>query len=287
MANFCNRDLVPVVMRFRGEAEAEDIVFCSAYFPHDSPTQPPTKELRDLNVVWGSESCNDRGTALLEFMADVDLEILNKGSRPTFVTSRCQCIIDITMCTRWLAGRCMDWRVDREDTLSDHRRIRFSIEGCAELQQDRLRRNPRATDWDSFERKLEERLRVGRVRPCREDRLEDEAISRLSSRSRRLWNRACKSKRAEDWTLYRNAQREYKRLIKQSKELTWRTYCEELNALSRVFRLRRVSPAERLGRITLTSGETVTEPREVLEHLVCAHFPGSIIEHPGVCPEAD
>ncbi|XP_063972041.1 uncharacterized protein LOC135159908 [Diachasmimorpha longicaudata] len=256
--------MVAVVMRLR-EAEAEDIVFCSADFPHDSPTPPPTKELRDLvnhcrakklpliigcdanaqNLVWGSERCNDRGTALLEFMAAMDLEILNRGSRSTFVTSRCQCIIDITMCTRRLAGRGMDWRVDQEDTLSDHRRIRFSIEGCAKLQQDRLCRNPRATDWDSFERNLEERLRVGRVRPCSEDRLEDEVekihvaltesfqmacpakrgrqgnkvpwwsreLHGLRSRSGRLWNRACKSKRAEDWTLYRNAQREYKRLI--------------------------------------------------------------------------
>ncbi|XP_063992905.1 uncharacterized protein LOC135170779 [Diachasmimorpha longicaudata] len=241
-------------------------------------------------------------------MADVDLESLNRGSRPTFVTSRCQCIIDVTMCTRRLAGRCGNWRVDREDTLSDHRRIRFSIKGCAKLQQDRLRRNPRATDWDSFERNLEERLRVGRVRPCKEDRLEDEVekihvaltesflmacpakrcrqgnkvpwwsreLDRLRSQSRRLGNRAHKSKRAEDWTLNRNVQRE--------------TYWEELEALSSISRLRRVfsgGPAQRLGGITLTSGETITEPREVLEHLIRAHFPDSTIELPGECPEVD
>ncbi|XP_063975802.1 uncharacterized protein LOC135161808 [Diachasmimorpha longicaudata] len=328
MANFCRRDLVAVVVRLRGEVEAEDIVFCSAYFPHESPTPPPTKEMRVLvnhcraeklplilgcdvnaqNVVWGSERCNDRGTALLEFMADVDMEILNRGSRPTFVTSHCQCIIDVTMCTRRLAGRCRDWRVDREDTLSDHRLIRFSIEGCVKLHRDCLRRNSRATDWESVERILEERLRVGRVRPCREDKFEDEVkrihvaltesfqmaypakqckqgnkvpwwsreLDRLRCQSRRLGNRAHKSKRAEDWTLYRNVQREYKRLIQQSKELTWRTYCEELEALESISRLRRVfsgGPAQGLGGITLTSGETITEPREVLEHVVRAHSP--------------
>ncbi|XP_063994328.1 uncharacterized protein LOC135171629 [Diachasmimorpha longicaudata] len=227
------------------------------------------------------------GGSVKGLSGDVDLEILNRGSRPTFVTSRCQCIMDVTICTRRLAGRCRDWRVDREDTLSDHRRIRFSIEGCAQQQQDRLRRNPRATDWDSFGRNLEERLGVGRVRPCREDRLEDEVerihvaltesfetacparrcrmgnkvpwwsreLDRLRSQSRRLGNRAHKSKRAEDWT-----------------------------------RLRRVfsgGPAQRLGGITLQSGETITEPREVLEHLVRAHFPDSTIEYPGECPEVD
>ncbi|XP_063993403.1 uncharacterized protein LOC135171044 [Diachasmimorpha longicaudata] len=197
------------------------------------------------------------------------------------------------MCTCQLAGRCRDWRVDREDTLSDNRCIRISIKGCVKLQQDRLRRNPRPTDWESFERIPEERLRVGRLRPCREDRLEDE-VERihlvLTEQSRRLGNRAHKSKRAEDWTLYRNVQREYKRLIKQSKELTWRTNCEELEALSRISSLRRVfsgGPAQGLGGITLTSRETITEPREVLEHLVRAHFPDSTIEHPGECPEAD
>ncbi|XP_063994255.1 uncharacterized protein LOC135171557 [Diachasmimorpha longicaudata] len=212
------------------------------------------------------------------------------------------------MCTRRLAERCRDWRVDREDTLADHRRIRFSIKGCAKSQQDRLRRNPRATDWDSFERNLKERLGVRRVRPCREDRLEDEVqrvhvaltesfkmacparrcregnkvpcwsreLDRLRSQSRRLGNGAHKSKRAEDWTLYRNVQREYKRLIKRSKELTWRTYWSS-----------RGGPAQRLGEITLTSGETIAEPREVLEHLVRAQCPDSTIEHPGECPEVD
>ncbi|XP_063979932.1 uncharacterized protein LOC135163956 [Diachasmimorpha longicaudata] len=309
MANFCYRDLVAVVMRLRGEAGAEDIVFCSAYFPHDSPTPPPTKELRDLvnhcrakklpliigceanaqNVVWGSERCSDRGTALLEFMADVDLEILKRGSRPTFVTSRCQCLIDITVCTRRLVEQCMDWRVDRKDTLSDHRRIRFSIEGCTKLQEDRLE--------DEVERihvALIESFQIAcPAKRCRQGNKVpwwSQELDRLRSQSRRLGNRAHKSKRAEDWTLYRNVQREYKRLIKQSKELTWRTYCEELEALSSISRRRRVfsgGPAQRLGGITLTSAETITEPREVLEHLVCAHFPDSIIEHPGECPETD
>ncbi|XP_063975107.1 uncharacterized protein LOC135161459 [Diachasmimorpha longicaudata] len=33
------------------------------------------------------------------------------------------------------------------------------------------------------------------------------------------------------------------------------------------------------------SGETITTPRKVLEHLVRGHFPESTIEHPGECPE--
>ncbi|XP_063995635.1 uncharacterized protein LOC135172991 [Diachasmimorpha longicaudata] len=225
-------------MRLQREAGTEDIVFCSAHFAHDSPTPPPTKELRDLvshcrtkrlpliigcdanaqNVVWGSEWCSDRGTALLEFMADVDLEILNRGSRSTFVTSRCQCIVDITMCTRRLAGRCMDWRVHREDTLPDHRRIRFRIEGCASLQQDSLRRNPRATDWDSFERNLEKRLRVGRVRPCSEDRLKDE-VERIHVALTESFEMACPAKPCRQGNKVPWWSRELDRLRSQSRRL--------------------------------------------------------------------
>ncbi|XP_011313432.1 uncharacterized protein [Fopius arisanus] len=161
MVNFCHRDLVAVTVGLRGEGGYEDIVFCSAYFPFDSALTPPTGELKKWsrycksnglplivgcdanaqNVVWGSESNNARGISLLEYLADEDLEILNRGFRPTFVTSRCQCVIDITLCDRRLAKRCVDWRVDREDTLSDHRPIKFSIEGRFGKLEGPARRN--------------------------------------------------------------------------------------------------------------------------------------------------
>ncbi|XP_011313631.1 uncharacterized protein, partial [Fopius arisanus] len=194
MVNFCHRDLVAVTVGLRGEGGYEDVVFCSAYFPFDSALPPPTGELRKLvchcrsnglplivgcdanaqNVVWGSEHNNARGISLLEYMADVDLEVLNRGSRPTFVTSRCQCVIDITLCDRRLAPRCVDWRVDREDTLSDHRRIKFSIVGRAGKMQGPAHRNPRTTDWYSFKEELEVRLGERRLRPSNVRRLEDE-----------------------------------------------------------------------------------------------------------------
>ncbi|XP_011313491.1 uncharacterized protein [Fopius arisanus] len=256
MVNFCHRDLVAVMLGLRGEGRYEDIVFCSAYFPFDSALPPPTGVLRKLvrycksnglplivgcdangqNVVWGSQNNNARGTSLLEYLADVDLEILNRGSSPSFVTSRCQCVIDITLCDRRLA-----------------------------------KRNPRTTDCTSFKEELEARLGERRLRPSNVRRLEDEVdtihdaligafhkacpikasrqgkkvawwsrkLNRLRVLPRRLWNHAYRTKSHEDWIQYRNVQREYKRLIKKSKETAWKEFCDDLEALPQGPRFRR------------------------------------------------
>ena len=83
------------------------LVVCSAYLPYDSEDPPPYRELEELlryceneniqllvgcdsnshHFVWGSTNCNGRGEALIEFLNSTTLEILNKGSEPTFCTS--------------------------------------------------------------------------------------------------------------------------------------------------------------------------------------------------------
>ncbi|XP_011313216.1 uncharacterized protein [Fopius arisanus] len=311
MANFCHRDLVAVMVQVHGEGPTADMVLCSSYLPHDSAELPPTRELQELDrycrskklpliigcnansqhVVWGSSKNNASGSALLEYLANAELEILNRGTSPTFVTARAQCIIDITLCDRRLAHRCVNWRVDQEDSLSDHRCIR---------------------------REQEERLDVGRVKPSNIERLEDEVksihraltesfhqacpirpcrvgrkvkwwnreLGRLKGLTRRLWNRAYRTKREEDWTQYRKIQREFKNLIKRSKESAWKTFCEELEALPQVARLRRVFSAghvQGLGGIILPGGVAITQPDEILEHLIQVHFPDSVIQGEGMC----
>ncbi|XP_011313447.1 uncharacterized protein [Fopius arisanus] len=277
---------------------------CHSLWARDANTQ---------NVVWGSENNNARGTSLLEYLADVDLEILNRGSSPTFITSRCQCVIDITLCDRRLAQRYVDWWVDREDTLSDHRRIKFNIEGRAGKLQGPARRDPRTTDWTSFKEELEARLRERRLRPSNVRRLEDEVdtihealigafhkacpikasrqgknvawwsreLDRLRVLSRRLCNYAYRTKSHEDWTQYRNSQEEYKRLIKKSKETAWKDFCDDLEALPQRARLRRVfsgEPTQGLGEIILPNGEIITQPNDILEHLIQVHFPDSNLQ---------
>ncbi|XP_076545226.1 uncharacterized protein LOC143305443 [Osmia lignaria lignaria] len=116
---FCTADLSAVKVKLNLGGNTSELVICSAYLPYgrlyDSDGPPPIRELRidhcanngmhlvigcDANshhTVWGSTNTNGRGTELLEYLATTGLEILNKGSAPTFVTSRRQEVIDLTL----------------------------------------------------------------------------------------------------------------------------------------------------------------------------------------------
>jgi hypothetical protein len=48
--------------------------------------------------VWGRPDINPRGRTLLEYLVSSDLEILNQGEEPTFLTERRHEIIDLTLC---------------------------------------------------------------------------------------------------------------------------------------------------------------------------------------------
>ncbi|XP_015187720.1 PREDICTED: uncharacterized protein LOC107072363 [Polistes dominula] len=320
LSRFCSRDLAVASVRLRLGGGLTDLIVCSAYFPYDSAEHPPREELRavvehcrrevldlvigcDANshhVAWGSSNTNKRGTALLEYLSSSNLEILNRGSRSTFVTSRRQKVIDLTLGTPRVARWLEEWRVDDEDSLSDHRRILFKLRTERAQLVVRTYRDPRATDWALYKRDLEGRL-LGMGRGLRTEGLIVERVSLLSSSitqafeaacplrtrgdrtrvawwskelssllssSRRLLNKALKSNGSEDWANYRNEQRAYKKLIKKSKREAWGKFCSEVQALSLVAKLRRVlanGPQPSLGGLSLPNGEQLGLVRRVQE----------------------
>jgi hypothetical protein len=76
------------------------------------------------------------------------LDIMNKGKRPTFVTSNRQEVIDITIATFYASNFIKDRHVTEEVSCSDHRYIRFTVIGIDCLVE--FYRNPCRTDWESF-----------------------------------------------------------------------------------------------------------------------------------------
>jgi hypothetical protein len=76
------------------------------------------------------------------------LDIMNKGNRPTLVTSDRQEVIDITIATLYAENFIKDWHVTEEVSCSDHRYIRFTVTGIDRSVE--FYRNPRRTDWVSF-----------------------------------------------------------------------------------------------------------------------------------------
>jgi hypothetical protein len=67
------------------------------------------------HVAWGSTDTNLRGAALLEYIANSNLEIVNRGSEPTFVRQQ---VIDITLSSASIWQEIVNWRVSKEVFLS-------------------------------------------------------------------------------------------------------------------------------------------------------------------------
>ena len=85
---------------------------------------------------------------------DVQSCLFNQSNEPTFITKNRSEVIDITACNTKCITYTKDWRVSNEITLSDHRLIRFSITGPANIKQDN--RNPRKTYWGFYMKEVEE-----------------------------------------------------------------------------------------------------------------------------------
>lgn len=122
----------------------------------------------DLNARshwWGCDLEDVRGHAVSETLAELGLEVLNQGSKPTYHAHRsgqaCTSIIDVTACSGVLLPKIMNWRVDEHFcTLSDHRPILFSMQVGSNRSTggDRTGTRIYCTDkaeWSVFEEELQ------------------------------------------------------------------------------------------------------------------------------------
>jgi len=183
LKQYTSRDVVAVQVTLHVGGVERTAIFGSVYLPYDAEDLPPSQELVSLvdfsrhqklpliigcdanahHTCWGSSNINERGRALLEYLVTTDLDILNKGMKPTFVVSNRQEVIDITLATSDIVSNMTAWRVSDEESLSDHRHIMYEVKSDRPMQLPW--RNPRATRWDAFHADLEKALggRMGRI----------------------------------------------------------------------------------------------------------------------------
>jgi hypothetical protein len=109
------------------------------------------------HTSWGSTNINNRGESLFNYIMANGLDIMNKGNRPTFVTSNRQEVTDITIATLYAGNFIKGWHVTDEVSCSDHRYIHFTITGIDCLVE--FYRNPRSTNWEPFRTDLSGCLR--------------------------------------------------------------------------------------------------------------------------------
>lgn len=155
------------------------------YFEGDLPLENYLSELRnavesaatpniviggDVNAAshwWGCSDEDTRGSDLVDLLSKTGLNVLNRGSVPTFHTYRGDrlyaSIVDITACSDTLLAKAVGWEVVLNDAgLSDHRKIRFWLtmtrqEGEGAPRTTR-RFNTRKADWAGFAESLSARL---------------------------------------------------------------------------------------------------------------------------------
>jgi hypothetical protein len=150
LTEFTFNDQTAVLLNPGTGGFSRKVFICSSCLPLDSLEPPPSAELESLvsfckqnnfellmgcdpnthHLVWGSSDINVRGRALVEYRMTRELQILNRGSVPTFTTSRKEEVIDITFCTNSLVGKISGWRVSKEVSLSNHKHILFTLSGA-------------------------------------------------------------------------------------------------------------------------------------------------------------
>ena len=326
LSDYLTRDLVPIQVQLEiQENQKMDIVIASAYFAGDNVEIPPlevqklvrhcnTKGLPLIigcdanahNEVWGSSDTNSRGEYLLEFLIKENLNIANIGNTPTFKTRVREEVLDITIVSPNIRSCIGNWRVSKETSMSDHCTILFELTGLNDKHIPY--RNPRKTDWESFNNKLENGLRQIQVKKpakhyldlenevdhitevitssyensCplitknreREVRWWNRNLSKMRTKTRTLFNKA---KRDGNWQLYTESLTAYSKEIRKAKRRSFRSFCEDISETPAAARLHRAlakDKTETAVSLKRSDGRFTENDEDKALTLLETHFPG-------------
>jgi len=264
LMHHCSRDLTAAKITASSGERPREIILRSAYLTYDDVVPPPPEELERLvmgcraqgthliigcdasshHTSWESKNINNRGESLFNYITANGLDIMNRGNRPTFVTTNRQEVIDITIATFYAGNLIKDWHVTEEVSCSGHRYIRFTVRGTD--YSVKIYRNPRRTDWESFRTDLSGGLRGMTDKINNFTDLEiaadqfQEAITfaynencpltvRRNNRNMSWWNQGLgvrrrkvhklfnAAKKSGDWTDHKRNLRDYNKALRQAK----------------------------------------------------------------------
>ncbi|XP_020297157.1 uncharacterized protein LOC109861770 [Pseudomyrmex gracilis] len=322
-----SEDLTVINVRVKlAEEKNMEVLIWSVYMSYDSTDPPLHEEVKNLvayaearefelllvcdgnshHVGWGGTDTNLRGESLHNYLMGTGLTILNRGNEPTFLDSRRQEVIDITICAERVAGLVNDWRVSDEPSGSDHRQIRLTLQ---QIQQISWVCNPQKTNWEGFRADLKAQLAMASTSFGTKNNLENVAdflknaiinafklncspkprnpvnkihwwnkeLGKLRLETRKKFSKATRTGLAVHWEVFRSSQREYSKEIKKSKCKSWRCFCESIESApeaSRLYRIFSLDHRPQLGCLKLPTGNITEEATDTLKHLMEVHFPG-------------
>jgi hypothetical protein len=247
------------------------------------------------------------------------LEVVNRGSVPTFQTIGGKSVIDVTL-INGRGARLLNvsgWEVDITESFSDHRYVKFQIGG--NLPEVEWKRRFRSADWNVFSQVVEDSLESRQVGPAAEAILDTQEGDRIleqlydsievglnttcprrpvqpNTKGKKWWTgelarmreelRAVGDKRRfSDFHHQRfiALRLQYKYAIKNAKQQAWRQFCSEAQTAKDVGHIVKILDQGSGSRGTLSllrEGESYARtPEESVRILVDTHFPGHITAH--------
>lgn len=262
-------------------------------------------DLNAKNEAWGGGETDARGEKLMEWMTEKGLVLENdSASGATFSSTRGNSWVDVTMSRGVVMN---EWRVEDEETLSDHRYITYQVVGRAREEGTKTRYDFENADWESFRSDIAEYEEVERMHDLEEEirafaehchaacrrhvrkivvyegnerwwngRLE--GMRRSIKRKRRRWQEEREADAREILKEeYRRERREYKKAIERERKLALENQLQEIcdrDPWDKVWQLiRRPINADGEGMIRREDGTYTRNRREKDEYLLEKYFP--------------
>jgi len=115
-------------------------------------------DTNEHHSLWRGSEINHRSQLLSEFSATTNLEVANLGNKPTFCVGNIQTIIDVTLVSTGRSLLCdvCCWHVSCDDSMSDHRWIRFAVK--RDKPAPIWCRNVKRTYWQLYDDELEKSI---------------------------------------------------------------------------------------------------------------------------------
>ena len=319
LGQFSDEDQVAIAI----ESDNNITVLASTYMPWNSVEPPPPENLKNLvkycedknwkliigadanshHISWGSTDVNIRGDNLLDFIMSSNIHICNRGTQPTFVNIIREQVIDITLASTNIIDDILEWKVSKDITFSDHKRIEFFLR-TKHVHLITHYRNIRKTKWNLYEEKLQTKLESQEEHEDMESEVKhlensliesyhescklitktiskkppwwDANITFLRKEAKRFKRRVERSKTLENQREWCNAKNTLKNAIRRAKSEGWENFCSEMQDLTATARIQKVfrqGKGQTIGSLKKPNGEFTVTPEETLEILLDTHFP--------------
>ncbi|KAJ8949936.1 hypothetical protein NQ314_008098 [Rhamnusium bicolor] len=99
-------------------------------------------DLNAKSITWSSPLTDNRRKYIEEWVAELDLVIINSGDVPTFERGSSRSFIDVTEATAKLAKKIKGWKVLLGEALTYHHHILFELENNHIIGQQVVRKKP-------------------------------------------------------------------------------------------------------------------------------------------------